>query len=199
MISIDELKKLVVYDGRVGRFFWISKSGKGIKKSKNGEVGSYDSHGYRQVRILGNLYKEHQLVWFYVYGEWANNQLDHINHKRDDNRIENLRLSSFEENAKNRPMQKNNKTGHVGVYLSKRTKKYQSYITSNGKRLNLGSFSDIQNAIEARANAEKEHGFHINHGIGFGVTKHKPNRFKTYDDFQKYRTEQRRRTKEIHG
>lgn len=195
MITQDRLKKLLVYDNDKGRFFWIEKTGRGKKASKNGEAGSVDAHGYGQVRIDGKIYKEHRLVWFYVYGVWPLEQIDHINHNRRDNRIENLREVNCVENGKNRPIQRNNKTGCQGVWKNPKDGKYEVYITHNGSRKNLGRFSDFNDAVQARKDAESRFLFHENHGIGNARSKHIPKRFKSHEDYQAYRSEQRRKKK----
>jgi len=37
-------------------------------------------------------------------------------------------------------------------------------ININGKRKKLGSFTDVESAIQARKDAEIEYGYHVNHG-----------------------------------
>lgn len=49
---------------------------------------------------------------------------------------------------------KNNKTGCKGVSWSRNLKKYHAYITFKGKRYNLGFFDELEDAINARKNAE---------------------------------------------
>lgn len=195
MVTQKRLKELLRYDDESGRFFWVEKSGRGRKLSKNGEAGSYDSHGYGQVRIDGEIYKEHRLVWLYFHGEIPDKQIDHINHQRRDNRIGNLRLVTNEENAKNRPLQRNNSWGCPGISLHKKTQSFFAYIHEHGKRISLGYHRTIFDAACARKSAEVALGFSENCGRGFGVRKHKPNRFETYEDFQKSRTIDRRAKK----
>lgn len=192
MLTVERLKELVRFDYEKGRFFWLRETGKGIKLSKNGEVGSYDSHGYGQVRLDKKIYKEHRLVWLYHYGVWPEKQIDHINHERRDNRIENLREVSNQENSKNRPKQKNNTSGYQGVSFNKTRKKYHAYITIDGYRLTIGNYECLDDAIAARKEKEVEFGYSEMHGVGEGRRKHKPLRFATYEDFRKFRTDQRK-------
>lgn len=161
MLTHKRLLQVLRYVPEDGRFYWLKK-GKGIKTAKNSQAGSFDAHGYGQVHIDGQIIKEHRLVWFYVHGEWPSGQIDHINHDRRDNRIENLRLVDNVENHRNRPMQKNNTSGHVGVRLYRGA--YVAYINVCGKQIHLGRFKTIDGAIHARNVANAKHGFHCNHG-----------------------------------
>ena len=49
---------------------------------------------------------------------------------------------------------KNNSSGYNGVYLNRRTQKWTAQIGFKGKNYNLGSFSRIEDAVEARKKAE---------------------------------------------
>lgn len=84
-------------------------------------------------------------------------QVDHINHNTTDNRKVNLRVCSNSENARNRDVSKYNKTGVTGVYWHQARKKYAAAITVNYKKISLGYFEDINDAIEARKEAEEKY------------------------------------------
>lgn len=51
---------------------------------------------------------------------------------------------------------KNNKTGHRGVYRLEGSGKYKAYIGLHKKLYNLGTFKTIEEAIDARREAEEE-------------------------------------------
>ena len=91
-------------------------------------------------------------------------QVDHINHDRTDNRIENLRLVNANENGKNQKASVRNKSGVVGVSWKKSKNKWHSQIMVNGKQIHLGFFDNIDEAKKARIDAERKYGFHENHG-----------------------------------
>jgi hypothetical protein len=65
---------------------------------------------------------------------------------------------------KNMKTKKSNKTGVNGVSVSSKSGRYCAYISVNGESKNLGHFKTIDEAALARKDAEKEHGFHENHG-----------------------------------
>ena len=68
------------------------------------------------------------------------------------------------ENSKNRKIQKNNKSGVVGVFFKNDIQKWAARIMVNRKSIYLGAFSLKDDAITARKNAEVKYNFHPNHG-----------------------------------
>jgi len=76
------------------------------------------------------------------------NEIDHINGIRNDNRICNLREATKSENAQNqrKAPSHNKSTGLIGASFDKRYKKFESKIHINGKSKFLGYF---KTAIEA--------------------------------------------------
>lgn len=67
---------------------------------------------------------------------------------------ENCRWATYEEQNRNQRISKNNKSGFKGVCWSKQNNKWEAYISINSKKKNLGLFSDLNEAIEARKKAE---------------------------------------------
>lgn len=51
-------------------------------------------------------------------------------------------------------LSKNNKTGYTGVCFEANAKKYRAYIYVNGDQRRLGYFSNIEDAVKARKDAE---------------------------------------------
>lgn len=66
--------------------------------------------------------------------------VDHVNGVKTDNRIENLRWSTHQENMRNRPKYRNNTTGYLGVSFYKNTGKFRAHIFLEGKLRHLGYF-----------------------------------------------------------
>ncbi len=77
--------------------------------------------------------------------------VDHINHNTLDNRKENLKICTQFENMKNN---KSNTSGHVGVYWHNQRNKWCARIKVGKKNLHLGLFININDAIQAREEAE---------------------------------------------
>jgi hypothetical protein len=82
-------------------------------------------------------------------------QTDHINDNKLDNRKENLRSVTNQQNHFNMLAQKNSKSGIRGVSWSKERKKWVAQIIINNKTIGLGRFFNLKDAIYARKKAEK--------------------------------------------
>ena len=139
--------------------FVLTDDGRLLRKKPDGQIIerkiSKDRDGYVLNFINGKLYREHRLIWLFVYGEMPNGILDHINRIKSDNRIENLRIVTHSENRQNIDKQSNNKSGLKGVWLHKNTNKWCSSIQVNKKNHHLGSFLTKEEAYEAYKNAAK--------------------------------------------
>jgi len=161
-ITQDLLKELLNYNRDTGVFTWKVNRG---RNAKAGDVaGSKNSKGYMQIKISSKLYQSHRLAWLYEYGEFPEIGIDHINHNKEDNRIENLTIKSQLENCKNQSLVKNNTSGVCGVTYRKDVNKWVAQIRANREYKFLGIFEDKEDAIKARKEAEIEYGFHKNHG-----------------------------------
>lgn len=91
---------------------------------------------------------------------------DHINRNGLDNRRKNLRDATQKQNLENASVRVDNISGQKGVYWFRRDAKWHSQITHNGKRVHLGYFDKLEDAINARKEAERKyftHGSNQNH------------------------------------
>ncbi len=114
-------------------------------------VGNKDKGGYIQFGLNGKMGKVHR----YIYEQYHNvkltpdQQINHINHKRDDNRIENLEVVSNQQNQQWQRKPKNNTSGYKGVNWDTNANKWRAQIQINGKIQYLGLFDDIKLARQA--------------------------------------------------
>ena len=67
---------------------------------------------------------------------------------------ENCKWATYDEQAANKGNYKNNTSGCKGVSWCQRGKAWQAYINRKGKRMFLGYYKDIEDAINARRQAE---------------------------------------------
>jgi hypothetical protein len=162
MITQKQLKEVLEYDSCTGVFIWKASTARGKRGSIAGSIDK--CAGYIQIGVRGKLYRAHRLACLWMTGRMPPYEVDHINHKRSDNRWDNLRVATHQENGKNGPLRRNNTSGTTGVSFDKQTKKWRASIMVNGKTLSIGRFSSFEKCVMARKAAEKQHGFHNNHG-----------------------------------
>jgi len=139
---------------------WNSKYA-GSPALANGSSGGARG-GYLTGSLFGAPAKAHRVIWKWMTGEDPD-QVDHINGVRSDNRWDNLRNVSHAENAKNYKRRKDNTTGIVGVYWRTHHRAHGKWLAKVRGR-HIGIYSCLGQAIRARRAAEREYGFHENHG-----------------------------------
>ena len=161
-ITCSELKECLHYDENSGVFTWIKTMG--LRGKKGTIAGSKNKCGYVGIKINRVLYRAHRLAWLYVTGSHPENEIDHINGNRSDNRIQNLRDVTKQINAQNikRPS-KNNSVGLLGVSVHKKTGKYRAVISIRRKSISLGLFDRKEDAAEAYMTAKM---FYHYNGVG---------------------------------
>jgi hypothetical protein len=164
MITQDALKELLSYNPETGDFTWLKAITNSIRVG--GLAGTCNNLGYWKIKIFGKLYGAHRLAWLYTYGSFPPDQTDHINGRRDDNRIENLRAVTNSENTRNGKRRYTNTSGVTGVRWRKQDQSWQAQISDKGKQLHLGLFKDLFSAVAVRKSAESKYGYHPNHGRG---------------------------------
>lgn len=158
MISQEEIKAKLTYDLLTGEFQWI--------KHPNKTVGRKTTNGYMDIGLGYKRYQAHRVAWIYANGDNPPEDIDHINHDRTDNRIINLRLASRSENMRNSSRSKANTSGFTGVTWDKVNCKWVAQYMLHGKCNKIGRFNSMLDAVAARIRANKEYGFHENHGVG---------------------------------
>ena len=122
------------------------------------------SHGYRNLHVEGKLYLAHRMIYLYCHG-YLPPVIDHIDTDKLNNRIENLRPATMEQNGYNSRMGKNNTSGIKGVSWHKVTGKWQVRLRVKGKQLWLGCYDDIKDAQAVmKRYREQLHGEFTNHG-----------------------------------
>lgn len=149
-----ELIKILSYNKKTGLFKWLIKPCRNIRKGK--VAGYHRSDGRRKIMIHGVKYYASRLAWFYVYGQWPENEIDHINGIRSDDRITNLRDVNTKINRENRhSSDRDNKTGFLGVTIIP-SGRYGAQIGNNKKTLRLGTYDTPEQAHQAYLEAKRK-------------------------------------------
>lgn len=169
------VRELFNYDPETGSLTWRQRplsdfqsggiSNNWHAKHLGKEVGGICSiHGYRRVRMNGREWRAHRIIWLWVYGSLPEHEIDHINGKRADNRLVNLRSVSHVENMRNAQIAGNNTSGRLGVSFALRDNIWRASIGVADQHIHLGNFATLEEACAARKAAEIVIGFHPNHG-----------------------------------
>lgn len=153
-LTANRLREALRYDAETGVFTWAIYR-RGIKTGAL--AGCMGADGYWRIRIDGELFLAHRLAWLYAHGEWPANDIDHINGKRADNRISNLRDVLPAINAQNlHTAQKNNRSGGpLGTTWDKVAERWRATIWADGRRHHLGFFDSGQDAHQAYLSAKR--------------------------------------------
>lgn len=181
-LTVPVLREILSYDAETGDLTWKARSAhlfkdgvRGVSAESrartwnarySGRKTFVSKHpcGYLAGAVFGVSVLSHRVIWALVYGRFPENDIDHINGIRTDNRLSNLRAVSRSENLKNAKVRCTSRSGVIGVGWHSKNKKWRAYVNDGNRHVSLGYFHNKQDAIDARAAASVEYGFHPNHG-----------------------------------
>lgn len=179
-LPISFIEEAISYNPETGEFIWKvrpahhfdagpQRSSAQIAKVVNGAraghfAGSVTIENYRVITISGVALLAHRIAFALMTGEWPSHEVDHKNGLKSDNRWVNIRSATRAENAMNLALRRDNLSGVVGVGWHRPSKKWRARITAAKVTRCLGSFETFEDACAVRQCAERELGFHANHG-----------------------------------
>ena len=144
-LTVDLLNELLEYDKETGDLLWKVRKAKRVKV---GDIAGYiESTGYKRFTINAKSYLVHRIV-FLMHKGYLPKTIDHINGDRLDNRIENLRAVTANQNQHNRKLNSNNTRLALKESAGKKhTKSWSASIRLEGKQINVGYFSKHQKKL----------------------------------------------------
>lgn len=154
----SRLKQVMHYNPFTGIF--TRKISLGCRKKGDIVHGGNHSSGYKFAVIDKESYNLSRLAFLYMEGYFPENDIDHINRVRHDNRWVNLREVTRSCNAKNRIIRSDNSTGVTGVSFDRFKNKWVAGISINGKHKHLSYHNKKAEAVYARWFAEVENNYH---------------------------------------
>ncbi len=126
----------------VGNFNWTAK------------ISHRTVYAHRKTQLNGvqRVFLLHRVL----AGEPSGMQVDHIDNDGLNNRRENLRIVTHQQNTQNSRARVNNSSGFKGVSLDKKSRKWLAQIQSDKKKRNLGLFETPEDAHAAYVSASRE-------------------------------------------
>lgn len=177
--SQEALCQLLRYETESGKLFWKERSidwfndekqsrehNAAIWNGKNAGKEAFTTalpHGHRYASLHKQKFLAHRVIWKMVYGNEPVG-IDHIDGDPSNNRLDNLREAMPVVNGKNIKLKRNNTSGVMGVRWEQSRSKWIARINVNYQSIHLGVFDTFDAAVAARKVAEREYGFHPNHG-----------------------------------
>lgn len=154
----ERAAEILRYDPETGRLIWQVATSRNIKEGN--EAGIIHNKGYRRVGITIDgkfkLLLTHRIIYFIHHGELPD-MLDHRDGNPLNNRIENLRPATRQQNQQNQRSYKNSSSKYLGVSWQKKNKKWRAQIQINGEKRCLGLFDDEIEAAKAYDAGAREH------------------------------------------
>lgn len=138
MITQREAHHRFTYDPVSGNLYWKNPRGRKIKPGSL--VGCRDTRGYKVCQLNRKMYKQHRLIWLMIYGYWPQT-IDHINGVKDDNRLENLRAATSQQNSINRAPRNGLPQG---VFRGRN--KFRAMLSVDSTQLDLGTYETPEEA-----------------------------------------------------
>ena len=160
--SYEELKSLLEYDPLEGTFRWTNNAFHRVAGKPAGNNCKKDVYAY--IMINKNNWLAHRLAWFLYYGYYPTVMIDHRDRNRANNKIDNLKEVTGTENNQNLSLPIDNKSGVCGVHYDIPRQKWKAQIKINGKTINIGRYTNFQDAVDAREEYRKKLGFSETHG-----------------------------------
>ena len=125
--------------------------------SRNGKpAGNISKYGYLRIGVGKKSYQAHRLAWYLHHGFWPKEFLDHIDRNKLNNRIDNLREATKQENGMNLDLRRNNTSGYQGVSNHKQRNLWRARIWLKNKEIMLGYFKSKEDAYKKYCTASRE-------------------------------------------
>ncbi len=165
--SPETLRKLLRYEPETGKLFWLPRDREFFQTSNQFKIWNIrfankealtaiTANAYKGGHILNRKYLAHRVIWAIQIGSWPNENIDHINHDKIDNRWSNIRAATKSQNNANKPSRPNSTSKYMGVCWYAKSKKWRAQIRKNNQKNYLGSYDCEIDAAKAYDQAARE-------------------------------------------
>lgn len=147
-LTADYVREVIHYDPDTGNLIWKHRKDKAEPWNArwSGKIaGCLRKDGYITIKLCDHAYRASRIAWLWMTGKSPAEQIDHVDMDRSNNKWTNLRQATRSENACNRKVQSNNKSGLKGAYWDKRSSQWKIDIRKGGERF-CGSFFTPEDA-----------------------------------------------------
>ena len=154
---LPELNYLLeCFEYKEGKLFWKARPPSHFNtlrtyrsfttRSSGKEAGhNHKSNHYNEIRLDGKLYKAHRIIFKMFHGRDPQDCIDHVDGDPTNNRIENLREATQQENTRNMAKLPNKSSQYKGV--SKRGNSWISSIWVNDSAMSVKCGSEMEAAL----------------------------------------------------
>ena len=159
ILSQEHLNSIFEY--KDGSLFY--KKSCGTMKSGS-KAGPSKPDGRIQVKVDGKLYLLHRII-FAMHNGYLPEMVDHIDGNNTNNRIENLRAATHEQNSWNAKARQDNVVGIKNISYNKKYGSWTVRVQANNIRKYIGSYKSLDEAKGiAMAYRNKYHKEFARHG-----------------------------------
>lgn len=170
--ALEILRNRVRYDAGTGVISWAKDPGKEgflcessylawitrfsempVGKRSRGYVVVTISVNGREIHCMG-----HRVAWALQTGGWPECEIDHRDGDRANNKWDNLREATHQQNQWNKGVSAKNSSGFKGVHMHTQNGKWIAQISISGKTKHLGCFETAEMAsLEYQRASKKFH------------------------------------------
>jgi hypothetical protein len=147
MAGIDSTLLHQYFTYKDGELYWNQVDGYS-NQVKIGDLAGHihkpkNKEPHRRITLFKKRYFAHQLVFMMFHG-YIPKQIDHDDGNGLNNKINNLREATSQQNSFNKGLRADNKCGYKNVCWRADTKKWRVQLRINGKLITFGSFDDLE-------------------------------------------------------
>lgn len=152
-LTAKRVRELLDYDPVTGSLTWTSRMP--TDPVEGGKAGALAKAGSkyqfrRFIQIDGRRFPAHRLIWLHARGVLPDGYLVPKNDDYDDLRLGNWEVLTASEAARRGGPRRPNTSGYRGVTWARDKQRWLTYITHNYKRVHVGYFKTIEEAVAAR-------------------------------------------------
>ncbi len=125
----------------------VWRADRGVNKTAGKRAG-FKQQRYYRVQLAGRKYLEHALIYLWHHGTCPA-QIDHVDRRPGNNRIDNLRAVTAAQNAQNATKRRRATSRWKGVSYQASKGWWRAYVQADLRKIYLGHFRDEADAGQA--------------------------------------------------